>query len=318
MNDKKDTDEEQALTEQNKNAVTLNGKAQKVKPQEKPKSKAKYPAEDAEKDPFILLGTGMVAYRDLLYTFIWAFFVFSLLSLPVMFGFNQYTAYDNIPKSLAGYEKFSLGNMGYSSTQCGVVELQVGQLAMTCPYGYVGQLLSLGVNPVDTKQTACVASSDNQQCTVTNNSTSPIAQNVTQAAQAGDATFVSLEVSPATIYGPDVATVSPDCTNPDAFVYVQFECIQNQETMIKKYHVLCGVATIGVFIALLFLLVLRNLRKATKIKRLEWDLSTVTAADYTVSMPINKPAYLKWREEVYNAPDGPFAKGVAPMTAYKN
>lgn len=78
------------------------------------------------------------------------------------------------------------------------------------------------------------------------------------------------------------------------------------------------IATIGVFIALIFLLILRNLRTATKIKRLEWDLSTVTAADYTVQMPINKKAYLKWREEVYNAPDGPFTKGIAPMTAYKN
>jgi len=35
-------------------------------------------------------------------------------------------------------------------------------------------------------------------------------------------------------------------------------------------------------------------------------------------MKIDKKAYLKWREEVYNAPDGPFTRGVAPMTAYKN
>jgi len=44
----------------------------------------------------------------------------------------------------------------------------------------------------------------------------------------------------------------------------------------------------------------------------------VTAADYTVEMSLDKQAYLKWREDVFNAPDGPFTKGIAPMTAYKH
>lgn len=135
---------------------------------DKPKNKAKVSNEEAIKDPFVKLGTGMVAYRDLLYVMIWTFFLFSVMSIPALYAFRSYHAYDQIPLALAGYEKLSLGNMGYSTTQCGVAKIQVGALAMTCPYGYVGELLSIGVNPSDATQTSCVTSEakQNEQCKV--------------------------------------------------------------------------------------------------------------------------------------------------------
>ena len=44
---------------------------------DKAKNKAKVTDEEVIKDPFVKLGTGMVAYRDLLYVMIWTFFLFS-------------------------------------------------------------------------------------------------------------------------------------------------------------------------------------------------------------------------------------------------
>jgi len=39
----------------------------------------------AESDPINSLGFGIVAYRDLLYSLIWVFIAFSILSLPTIF-----------------------------------------------------------------------------------------------------------------------------------------------------------------------------------------------------------------------------------------
>lgn len=145
------TDMEQPLNPTRGTNAMMNGKQQKVKTKDAAKNNAKVADEEAEKDPFVKLGTGMVAYRDLLYVMIWTFFLFSVMSIPALYAYRSYLAFDQIPIALAGYEKLSLGNMGYSTTQCGVVQMDVGALAMTCPYGYVGDLLSIGVNPSGTK-----------------------------------------------------------------------------------------------------------------------------------------------------------------------
>jgi len=72
----------------------MNGKQQKVKTKDAPKNNAKVADEEAEKDPFVKLGTGMVAYRDLLYVMIWTFFLFSVMSIPALYAYRSYLAFD--------------------------------------------------------------------------------------------------------------------------------------------------------------------------------------------------------------------------------
>lgn len=71
---------------------------------------------------------------------------------PVMYAFSSYDGYSNIPDALVSYEVYSLGAMGYSSTQCGVSQLgDISHvLAMNCPYGTIGELMEFGVNPAGT------------------------------------------------------------------------------------------------------------------------------------------------------------------------
>lgn len=61
--------------------------------------------------------------------------------------------------------------------------------------------------------------------------------------------------------------------------------------MITKYKILSVIATIGLFICLVYLQVIRSLRQGAKIQALEWDLSTISAGDYTVEFDIKSKYY---------------------------
>lgn len=121
--------------------------------------------EELSQDPFLLLGFGMIAYRDLLLTFVYLFTVLSLILLPAML---YYKGHDGILSPLS-FSTWSLGNMGYSSAQCSNIPLEVGKLSAQCPYGQIGQIYTFGVNPDLDGQVAnkalCQRASSNGNCT---------------------------------------------------------------------------------------------------------------------------------------------------------
>lgn len=57
------------------------------------------------------------------------------------------------------------------------------------------------------------------------------------------------------------------------------------------------VEAIAILIAILFFLQLRNLYQGSKVMRLEWDMATITAGDYTVEMKIDQKAYEDWDKQ---------------------
>jgi hypothetical protein len=90
--------------------------------------------EEKNQDPFLLLGFGMIAYRDLLQTFIVLFFVLSLLMTPALY-FYRYggaSGYGDAPSWKTG---FTLGNFGYSSVQCSTIPNSIDSLSVSCTYG---------------------------------------------------------------------------------------------------------------------------------------------------------------------------------------
>ena len=74
---------------------------------------------------------------------------------------------------------------------------------------------------------------------------------------------------------------------------------------------------INILIAFLFTITLRYLFQGGKITQLDWDMSTVTAGDYTVEFMITKENYSTWKEMVYEAPGGPKEKEISPALALK-
>lgn len=109
----------------------------------------------AKEDPLVRLGFGICAYRDIVWSLIWTFILFSLLMIPAINLFDAGTAYATLNPALAGKEDSTLGNLGYSTVACLSMPVEVGSIAVSCPYGVIGKVYSFGVtntldgNPLD-------------------------------------------------------------------------------------------------------------------------------------------------------------------------
>lgn len=63
------------------------------------------------------LGPGISAYHQLLVTLFVLFFILFILHIPVMSIYSDYKYYDG-DKDVGFYIENSLGNMGFSKTEC--------------------------------------------------------------------------------------------------------------------------------------------------------------------------------------------------------
>lgn len=110
-----------------------------------------------------------------------------------------------------------LGNMGYSTTQCDSIPYQIGKIAISCPYGTIGQIYSVGVNP-QAALGACLNTNDagNQACWPTSNTFEKVLEN----SVGGDGAVI--EFNQSTLY---TGIPPSECTDSEAQVYVQFSCI---------------------------------------------------------------------------------------------
>ena len=82
------------------------------------------------------LGYGIVAYVNILYTFIIVFGIFSLMLIPTMRAYRSGNAYEGDVYS--GHATGMISNMGYSSVECRNIPLSIGHLSLDCPYGTIG------------------------------------------------------------------------------------------------------------------------------------------------------------------------------------
>ena len=93
--------------------------------------------EERRKDPYLILGFGMIAYKDLLFTLIMLFSFLTIIISPAFFYFDKYNGINkNIRKP---YVQYSLGNMVYTTTQCSLIPLGAGAesnnfyVPLSCP-----------------------------------------------------------------------------------------------------------------------------------------------------------------------------------------
>lgn len=108
------------------------------------------------------------------------------------------------------------------------------------------------------------------------------------------------------------------CDEPTNQLFVQFSCEMSPEEQYTKYQIMCGISSLGVLTAIVFAISVRYIKQAGNIKQLEWDVATLTAADYTVEFKINPNAYRVWKNSEFCAPGGPEEQGVAPAVAFKH
>ena len=70
-------------------------------------------------------------------------------------------------------------------------------------------------------------------------------------------------------------------------------------------------------IALFFTISIRWMYQGGKMKQIDWDMSTITAGDYSVEFTIPRKSYDDWYNAHYAQPGGPVENDISPALALK-
>lgn len=76
------------------------------------------------------------------------------------------------------------------------------------------------------------------------------------------------------------------CIDSQSQYFIQHTCVMSQEQQDFKFRQIAFYSCIAVFVACFYFLRIRHMMEKVNLDRIEWDLSTVTAADYTVNKVI--------------------------------
>lgn len=95
-----------------------------------------------------------------------------------------------------------------------------------------------------------------------------------------------------------------ECQTAESRFFVQYTCVQSEDEQAAKYSQLCLAVSTAILISFLFLIMIRYLYQGGKMKQIEWDMSTVTAGDYTVEFPISRENFDEWKRMHYDNAGG--------------
>jgi hypothetical protein len=175
-------------------------------------------------DPLNLYGFGIIAYRDLMFTLMILFSVLSVLMIPAMIF---YSSYDAIPSNVVKpYARLSLGNMGYSTTQCTSVLYGLGKIPLSCPTGtYITDVTQFGINDVGTSKTSCI---DNKEGTCSKYMDAEFETKIRTYCRGENAEVCSFDVVESELFT-NQTTIPAACNAEDALLFVQYTCTQTSE-----------------------------------------------------------------------------------------
>lgn len=95
------------------------------------------------------------------------------------------------------------------------------------------------------------------------------------------------------------AVVPENCTMQTSQVFAQYTCIQSNDQLKNKYNTMSACTALAVFASLFFSLFVIGFGAKQKLQAIEWDLNTVTVADYAVEFAITPEAYQMWYQDHY-------------------
>ena len=268
---------------------------------------------EQQEDPFNFLGFGMVAYRDLMFLLFCLLVVITLIMLPVISIYKNGTGLV-VPM---GYASMSLGNLGYSTTQCTRIPLDLGRIPLYCPYGNITNLKYLGINPEGTTdKDACSDDTQLDESKICLDAMDPNFKKNLQTTLSSSLTNDLVSKYTKNQIFLDEAATPASCKAPGAMLYVQFSCEQTSELLKEKFRNLSIVSSLSIFVACLFMIVIYNYKKGSKLQQLEWDMSTITPGDYTLQMEITTDLWQYFLQNVYHKNDME-AQGISSAYALK-
>ena len=114
----------------------------------------------ASDDPLKELGPGISTYHQLLIMLFALFLVLTLMHIPVIQQFRSYNFYDKDSDGIIA--KSSLGNMGFSQTNCDAFSMIKGNTGvLKCNAGYISELVDWGIISHFEDKMQCARKQDN-------------------------------------------------------------------------------------------------------------------------------------------------------------
>lgn len=175
------------------------------------------------------------------------------------------------------------------------------KIPLYCPYGNITDIKYLGVNPdgIPDKDT-CAPTKDNQKCL---DAINPEFVKSVQAGVSAAATKDYVHPFKHNDIFVDDSKTPEECKNGNAYLYVQYSCLQDKETLHTKYRQVSLISCLSIFVASLFIIVVYFVKKNSQMKQLDWDISTITPGDYTLQLEITADAYKWFLTEIYEKND---------------
>lgn len=209
-----------------------------------------------EKDPIMKLGYGLTAYRNMMWAMIVVFSLFTILQCPSFVIFSTASGYNFKNEALVGRETYSLGSLGYASVQCSQIPLGVHKIAMSCPYGVIGEIYDLGVNDEanDVDPETCLnLEGYNDQCKPNNPAI------IGSLNKTVGETSVGFDFDPNDLWtaGSLGNTVPSSCANPYNNAFIQYSCVMSSSQQNWKYRKLCIVTFFGLLTCGFFAIFIR-------------------------------------------------------------
>lgn len=257
--------------------------------------------EEIEEDPYLLLGYGLNAYFDVLMSAVWMFVVLTVASMPLYYyysnnGVNELAAQGGLGGMIA---QFSLGNLGGARALCEQRRLQSGQLKLTCPSGTVLEYgkENFGLISNEISQTNfCLESaiwdvldqSKFKKCTDRLDK-AKVRKELAACQDMGNSTC-QLEFD--SFLPKD--DVTEEC-NDRSFFYIQMACVVPPEMVAGRLLFGLFAGCVGVFTYLFCVVYFDYIKCVQKSVYVDYDIKTITAADYSVEFAISAEQYAHWQ-----------------------
>lgn len=227
-----------------------------------------------------------------------------------MSNFKQGSGYKNVNPELIKYEMGTIGNLGYSSVQCASIPVDVKKLNIMCPFGTVGKIIDQGINQKDKDASNCANNDAISNCTPNSDSFK-----AAMTAAIGKESYL-FNFPEQDLWKTQAEKDS--CFIPgDSRLFIQYTCEQSLDSQHLKYNQMCLAVATATLIAFLFTIAIRYMYQGGKMKQIDWDMSTITAGDYSVEFTIPRDAYDQWKSQFYLAPGGPKESNISPALAFK-
>jgi hypothetical protein len=207
-------------------------KKQKLKTQLTKKKTMKKNNEDDhdhdEKDSYLSLGFGLIAYRSTLWSLSLTFIIMSIIVYPMIISYEKGGAIDTEINDTK-YGVFSLANLGYSTVQCATMPFNQKTLTLTCPYGMITNIVDegngFGVTPFDSPaRDACLRNEEKYMNNACSEKLNQEAVKTFFAANCFGKISCDIEIQDPSLLGTLQFTKDGKCDDNRAHFFIQYTC----------------------------------------------------------------------------------------------